>query len=911
MEPLIASLTSPAAPADDEPQLLEAYVVANRDVQAFPGAAELLQALLANRVCSAPWRASAAEQDVLRVLQALRLLVRDAGMRAALTDTPEPAASIAPIGELFGKYTQQSFAGGSDFGLEILTELASIVKRLCTSAAAVPELLRCGVHQSCAQLLESLEATLVQSALLSLIHLALANLNQGEVSALHLAPALVQLLRDCAMPIRRPATELLILLLHDSPRVARDMRAADGVPTLLSVLQSEGSSDEWMGLMHLMDGMSQQDAAGFARDVSTVGGVPVLMSMLGRATSSGHLGQLHALCGLFAAVAVDEDCAFQIGRTNGVWALAKQLIRAAAAPDAQDSVDLAAAALRALRALFGCLRLRRQVNRLIGTLPSVAAHFLEMAVGPSSRSKRGDAANPWASVAGVFFKAMAEEEARALMTAAVEELDCGSDGARVRRTISTEGGTFEVLELLGRGAFGSVHRVRHRDTDAFYAMKQLPLESESSGPSVRREVEILSQLQHPNIVRYYNSYESQDAGGGGGQEGGPRLEENQLFIMMEYVEGQSLNDRLAKAAESNAPLPERDIWHTFVQMAMAILYMHTEKRVAHRDLSPSNVLLDTEGAGDVKLADFGLSRQLDSSVGKRSSSSSGGGGGQGTPLVNQSVVGTVRYACPEILQSKPSSEKADIWSLGCILYHMATLHPPFAAPSLLTVVRKIVELDVDFDALAGGGRYTPMVRTVVEALLVVDPDERPSIQGVIEMISPLLVKELESATTSHRALARAARLGESSRQRRAMMGAATAAAGQRLATAKATAPLGAEQPKGKLSISAAYLRPISDPSAELLAQMQKLMLVGSLAPAIDQIESERRRLLSKYQGQLAKCSVSQLKSELHKLAASSSESVGFDLGIVRSEEPQTVPTRLQVSYAQLRTILDGLLVNLD
>ena len=123
----------------------------------------------------------------------------------------------------------------------------------------------------------------------------------------------------------------------------------------------------------------------------------------------------------------------------------------------------------------------------------------------------------------------------------------------------------------------------------------------------------------------------------------------------------------------------------------------------HRDLAPSNILMD--GDCNIKLADFGLAKKW----GTQSAAAS----------VMKSFVGTILYSCPEIVQSQPYSEKADIWSLGCIIYELLTFSQPFSAGNPLTVAKKIV--DGDFEALQEDGPYSKMLVGVVKKCMTANP----------------------------------------------------------------------------------------------------------------------------------------------------------------------------------------------
>ena len=109
-------------------------------------------------------------------------------------------------------------------------------------------------------------------------------------------------------------------------------------------------------------------------------------------------------------------------------------------------------------------------------------------------------------------------------------------------------------------------------------------------------------------------------------------------------------------------------------MTAALRYLHVDKRIIHRDLAPGNVLISGDQM-QVKLADFGLAKRWSTQ----------------SASVMKSFVGTILYSCPEIVQSQPYTEKADIWSLGCIIYELMTFKQPFSAGNPLTIASKIVD----------------------------------------------------------------------------------------------------------------------------------------------------------------------------------------------------------------------------
>ena len=115
------------------------------------------------------------------------------------------------------------------------------------------------------------------------------------------------------------------------------------------------------------------------------------------------------------------------------------------------------------------------------------------------------------------------------------------------------------------------------------------------------------------------------------------------------------------------------IWKLLICILSVLRYLHNDKKVIHRDLNPSNIMVDNKF--NLKVTDFGLAKSLNSQTG---------------PKMTQSFVGTVGYSAPEIVQRHDYNEKADIWSLGCILHELMCLKPPFSGNNPLLLAKVIV-----------------------------------------------------------------------------------------------------------------------------------------------------------------------------------------------------------------------------
>ncbi|VDK31549.1 unnamed protein product [Gongylonema pulchrum] len=207
------------------------------------------------------------------------------------------------------------------------------------------------------------------------------------------------------------------------------------------------------------------------------------------------------------------------------------------------------------------------------------------------------------------------------------------------------------------------------------------------------EVSLLSRLDHPHIISYYDSFE----------------ENGILMIEMEYAEGGTLAQLLSS---QESLLRESEIMRMFEQMLSAVSYLH-DNSVLHRDLKTANVFLTKDN--NVKVGDFGISRMMSTET-----------QAQGA----QTIVGTPYYISPEMCEGKPYNEKSDVWALGCILYEMACLQRAFEGTNLPAVVNKIVKAQYD----QVRGPYSNELKLLVRDLLKLEPEQRPTARDALETV---------------------------------------------------------------------------------------------------------------------------------------------------------------------------------
>jgi len=269
----------------------------------------------------------------------------------------------------------------------------------------------------------------------------------------------------------------------------------------------------------------------------------------------------------------------------------------------------------------------------------------------------------------------------------------------MRLGTGTKLGPYEIQSPLGAGGMGEVYRARDTRLERDVAVKVLPT-SLSSDPSLRqrldREAKAVSKLSHPHICALHDI---------GHQDGVD-------FLVMELVEGETLERRLTKG-----PLLSEQTIRFAAQIADALAHAH-KLGFVHRDLKPSNVMLTKTGA---KLMDFGLAKEFAPTPSAATLTEVTAD--QLKLTVEGTIVGTFQYMAPEQLEGKEVDARTDIFSLGGVIYEMATGKPAFAGKSRASLIAAI--LSSEPQPMAALQPMTPpALARVVKKCLAKDPDER-------------------------------------------------------------------------------------------------------------------------------------------------------------------------------------------
>ena len=254
---------------------------------------------------------------------------------------------------------------------------------------------------------------------------------------------------------------------------------------------------------------------------------------------------------------------------------------------------------------------------------------------------------------------------------------------------------FEILSELGKGAFSSVYKVIRKSDQQIYALKKVKLAAlkQKEKENSVNEVRILASVTHPNIIAYKEAFIEES--------------ENTLCIVMELAEHGDLLKKITQNKTTRKYFPESEIWDALIQITRGLKALH-EASILHRDLKGANIFISKEGI--MKLGDLNVSK-----VNKKG--------------LAYTQTGTPYYASPEVWQDKPYDWRSDIWSLGCVIYEMAALNPPFTANDMRGLYNRVVSgVYPSIPSI-----YSNDLSNTIKALLQVCPVQRPSCKDILSI----------------------------------------------------------------------------------------------------------------------------------------------------------------------------------
>ncbi len=266
---------------------------------------------------------------------------------------------------------------------------------------------------------------------------------------------------------------------------------------------------------------------------------------------------------------------------------------------------------------------------------------------------------------------------------------------------------FQLGEKLGSGAFGSVYKVKRKEDSKIYAMKivKISLLGAKERENALNEIRILYSLTHPNIIGYKEAFYDENA--------------KTLNIVMEYADDGDLESKINYNKMNKLFFDESTIWKISIQILKGLKYLH-DNNIIHRDLKSANIFLMKNGL--IKIGDLNVSKL--SKIGSANTHT-------GTPY----------YSSPEIWIDKPYNNKTDIWSVGCIIYEMCNLNPPFRGTSLINLYNNIQK--GEYKNIHSF--YSKDLKFVISQMIIVEPNKRFSCDKLLELnVIQSKMKDLEN-----------------------------------------------------------------------------------------------------------------------------------------------------------------------
>lgn len=255
---------------------------------------------------------------------------------------------------------------------------------------------------------------------------------------------------------------------------------------------------------------------------------------------------------------------------------------------------------------------------------------------------------------------------------------------------------YEQMRIIGKGSFGKVQLFRERNSKTLlYAIKTIKVDplSKSAVRNLNDEINILRTLDHPNIVKYFETYE----------------EEGFIHMVMEFIPGDDLYKYIKIKRSSTNKFPEHEASAIIFYVCKALKYIHSNQ-IVHRDLKPTNILIsDVKKFYSIKIIDFGLSAFINTRENGR--------------------VGSPYFMAPEVINNIYCYE-SDIWSLGVIIYYMVIGNYPFKGKDKKEVFQNTLRNRWDKEAL-DDAKISNELKDLIKKIFVIDRKKRISLDNIM------------------------------------------------------------------------------------------------------------------------------------------------------------------------------------
>ena len=259
---------------------------------------------------------------------------------------------------------------------------------------------------------------------------------------------------------------------------------------------------------------------------------------------------------------------------------------------------------------------------------------------------------------------------------------------------------YEIIQEMGRGAFSTVYKIKAKSDNTIYCLKKINIKKT---PDRKNEVNILSKLNHPNLVKYISSYEDEEG----------------IYIIMEFCIYGDLYSLLHIVKKKKVYVNEEIIWDIAYQCLLGLEYLHSNQ-IIHRDIKLLNIFMSKNKI--VKIGDMGMSKILDKKE------------------MKLSRVGTPLFLAPELIKKEKYDFKADIWSLGCSIYHLAKTIPPFNDENLV----KLGQAIINDNPPKLPECYSEELGNFINKLMTKNKKHRPTAAEALELIPSKIKDKFEN-----------------------------------------------------------------------------------------------------------------------------------------------------------------------
>ena len=262
---------------------------------------------------------------------------------------------------------------------------------------------------------------------------------------------------------------------------------------------------------------------------------------------------------------------------------------------------------------------------------------------------------------------------------------------------------FKILSKIGEGSYSTVLKVQRIEDGNIYALKRVKFYklSEKEKENALNEIRILASVKNKNVISYKEAFFIE--------------KDSSLGIVMEYADNGDLFQLITERKKTKNYFTEQEVWKILIQLLNGLKALHDFK-ILHRDIKSANVFLFKGGV--CKLGDLNVSKVARKGLG-------------------YTQTGTPYYASPEVWEEKPYDSKSDVWSLGCVIYEMITLRPPFQAKSMEELYKKVMR--GNYPRIPS--KYSEDLSDTIKLMIQVEAGARPSCEELLKM--PMISKRIE------------------------------------------------------------------------------------------------------------------------------------------------------------------------